>query len=455
MALEDSVLFREVRAIASEGEKPVSHRWECQLFADETEVAILYVNSVEINRDYVNHFSEEMRLELTMGMGTYEKVVYPAKDKLEVLLRKIPLRETKRDVDIDKEIKAYRYRATLSEPKSGMLEGNNPVANSQTKGDNLVPKTLTLELYNPAIEKLRMAVMGGVFRDSKPADVVRYVLGKYSKQFNVDDAVSIRGVDVAPNSNPQVRDHYITPHGIRVVDFPRYVHEHCGGIYSGGFGYFMQAGIWYLFPPFDITGYEQSKLSLTVVNIPANRLPQPERSYRITDRQVIMVATGEAKQVDRSEEMQLNLGNGVRFIDANKVMEGFVSVDGNRATADRSQNTSEFAVELRANGVNNVQNSINRITSNYMVEYGRLAARQGTMLQIVWENADESLIYPGMPVKFMYLEGDKAQELWGRVIGSQTYSQKNTQGPTEQRFVSMCTLTLFLNKKMEFVDNEA
>lgn len=452
MPLEDSVLYREVRAIAAEGIKPVGQRWECTIHANGQDVKPLFVNWVDFDRNYVENFTDVVTVEVTISPGTHNFDVVPYKDNLEITLRRIPLSEAGNSVDNDLEVETLRYRATLFDNKSGTLEGNNPTLNNKAVADRANAIKVKFQLQDPVIERLRMQSVGGVFRDALPTDLIRTVLGKYSKMAGDDTAVNVKGVDVSPKFNPEIRNHYVIPHLTKLTDFPKVVHELCGGVYSGGFGYYLQRNVWYLYPLYDVSRYPETKKTLTLINIPANRLVAPERSYRVTPTQVVVIATGNIKHVDNSEQLQLNYGNGVRFVDSRKVFEGFAQIDGNKATLDRSLNTNEFVNEHRQTKLNHIVESKDRITSNYLTEYGRLAFRAGSMLQATWENSDDSQLYPGMPVKYMYVEHDTAQEMYGILIGAQTIVTSNTPGPTNHRHTSNTALTIFMDRKIKFED---
>ena len=85
-----------------------------------------------------------------------------------------------------------------------------------------------------------------------------------------------------------------------------------------------------------------------------------------------------------------------------------------------------------------------RLTTAYNLEYSKIAQRMGNVVQVTWESSDDRLIYPGMPVRFMYLDGRIARAVYGTVIGCHTqYMQTNTN-PRARKFKSNSILTLFI-----------
>jgi hypothetical protein len=183
---------------------------------------------------------------------------------------------------------------------------------------------------------------------------------------------------------------------------------------------------------------------LTIINIPPRRLPGIERTYRKDGDNLVVITTGDTKFSDLSNLAQLNSGNGVRFADASKMVDDFVTVKGNKAVAQRGKTNTEVVTDTRPNGINYVTTALRQINANPYVEFSALAARQGSGISLVWENADRNLLYPGMPTKVMYLDGGAIKELEGVLLGVHEYTSLRDQGPTADRHVSIVTLSVFV-----------
>jgi hypothetical protein len=181
-----------------------------------------------------------------------------------------------------------------------------------------------------------------------------------------------------------------------------------------------------------------------VFNIPKDRLPEVERTYITDGDRISVISTGETKQTDTSENLQHNLGNGVRFLDANKVLGEWRRVKENQATISRVDNMNEIVLKARRVGLNNAPMSPRRITANPYFETSEITKRLGTFVQTHWENADPELIYPGMPVKFIYMDGKDLGEVYGTVIGADHYVSLLGTGITATRYRCDVVLTLYI-----------
>lgn len=450
MAIEQSALYDEVKAIMESARKPVFGTYEVTVHANGKDIDALYVDALEWEHNYLLRYEGVFSLEATFPLGTVLYKIVPYRSNLEVTVRFIEHSEqVKPTVEPAAPNWVMRYAATLYDSASGIIEGNHPAAHDVSKADRSEVKTLRFQLLDKNVQQLRTMTVGGIFRNVKAVDLMRLLLGKYSKRAKVDDAVAVKGVTIAPGHTEEIRNHIVVPHHTKLVDVPKAIEEVCGGVYPTGFQYYLRGNQWYIFAPYDITAYDKSPKTLTVINVPANRIKEPERSYRETPTQVLLLITGQVKNRDHSESAQLNQGNGVQFADARKMFSGFLSVENNKAVADRGANTSRLVVEPREDGLDHIVEAPVRITAAYLTEYGRIAARAGMIIEGEWENSNKDVLYPGMPLKFMYMQNGTVEELTGILIGDHTFEFRTTVGANNIRFISKTKLTMFVSRKVK------
>jgi hypothetical protein len=180
--------------------------------------------------------------------------------------------------------------------------------------------------------------------------------------------------------------------------------------------------------------------------MPKDKLPGIEVSFRKTGNQVIILATGDTAHIDNSEAQTANLGNGVRFVDSRTIMEGFGEVINNKFVVDRSKNVTQVSNPNQQRKVNVTNQSNVRITSSYNLEYSELMRKAGSIVQCAWESSDVNLLYPGMPVRYLYMDGEQAKEIYGRLIADETKTRQSNRHPTQRIFVNDSVLTLFVSK---------
>lgn len=448
MSKQIQAYLAEIGAISGSGEKDVFYRLVCTLHANGKDIATYHVNDIELERNYIEQYADIMSISVAISAGSLQYDVMPYKASLEATVEYWPMSESQIPKNEDSlPLSSYRYRAVPYDGRSKTIESGDITTSNQQTMDRTQAPSARFQLLDPALETLRMKSVGGPYRKIRGVDLIRYLLTKMSREDGEDASARIKGVTVAEGFNPEVREHIVIPHLTPLIAAPLLINQICGGIYPAGFQFYLQNQFWYLYPPYNTKGYTAAKRTLTVMKVPKGRFPNPERSYRETPAQLIVLSTGETKHNDLTNEMQLNAGNGIRFMDAARVMDGFIEVDGNKATVKKSGNVTEFIAETQDTGLNMVVESGSRITANYLTEYAKIAARNGAYIRTIWENSNDTLLYPGMPVKYLYVENDAVQELYGTLVGSHTVTQPTNTNPKVKRFAAQTVLTLFVEKK--------
>lgn len=446
MKIEDSALWSEVDDVIDGGENPVHVTWSATIYhEDDDPVVPLKVVSIDFNEDYLNNYADFIVIEMFLPLGTYAKRVFPYLDNLEIELVRQNVGESSNSTDEDTPPQIERYIATLID------EGNNPVIDASvgniTSEEDLnrvgIPR-IKFQLTNKSLEQIRMISVGGIYRNTTGEDVVKAVLTSASKNVSVDEDRKVKGVDMVKASNQKKREQIIIPHGTPLAEVPHHVHYHCGGLYATGLAYYLRGDHWYVFPPYDNTRFNDGQPTLTIINIPANKMPGIERTYRKDGDNLVVIATGQTKFKSMSNTLQLNEGNGIRFADASKMMEDFAVTKGNKTIASRGKTNTEAIGAERKNKMNYVSTALRSINANPFVEYSALASRQGEGITLVWENADRSLIYPGMPVRIRYVDGDEIKDLYGALLGAHEFASLRDSGATATRYVSNVSLSVFV-----------
>lgn len=303
---------------------------------------------------------------------------------------------------------------------------------------------VTIQLIDPSTDKLRLMTVGTIPRYHTGMQVIETLLTKFSKEASNLAGTSPLGLDIAPGFNPEVRDAIVLNHMTKVTAMPRIVAENAGGIYPAGFSYYLQNRIWYLYPPYDPERYHKVKRNLTVVNIPKDRIAGIEKTYRDSNTQLILLSTGEVQHVDFADQNQLSYGNGSRFLDATKLTNMGEMVN-NRFQVNASKNMNEIQTNERRDGLTVAYQGTKAITSNKYDQLSLMAARMGSFVQVEWSNGDDNLIYPGMPVRYLYLADTKPTEAFGTVAAIETFQVPVADNFASPKLMSRSAVTLFIH----------
>lgn len=445
--LENSSLINAVREVTDSRTPLPQYRYSCSVrLPDGRELVPLRVVSTDIARDYLKTFADESYITIVFGVGTYSKYIYPNKERLSVqLTREVIGDHATAD---DEPIITREYKAVLCETKDIAAASGSGILDNVEVADSANVANVRLQLIDRSVEWLRSVSVGGSFRKRTAADLLLTLLTVKTQEIPREVVGTQGRVDMVPPDNLEPRDHIVVPHGKPLVELADFLQEECGGIYNTGLGIYLLAGDWYVWPALNTKRFDQSPRGLTVINVPEEKMPSIERTWLTKGNQLIVLSTGRTDITDTSDKAKLDKGIGIRFNDAKGLLDSFVHTVGNVAKASRGKNVTEVLIDQAVEGLAHVTRGA-KATSNLFAELSKTVFRKGNNVTATWENSDHTLLYPGMPVRFMYEHENQVRIRYGVLVGDQHFISMEGRGGTSQRFKSNTALYLFLDKEEE------
>lgn len=447
MDLTRTPFKHEISLVTGMGKSGGVYKLEFFIKAKGKLIKALMIDQISNDRNYVENYTDELMIDAQFTGEQYYFDIQPNFDDLSAVLKLTLL-----SGGIEKSTKGYsapivkEFKAKLFDNKSDKIEGNNPAIMDRALTQRAMIQTVKFQLITDVVEKLRFKTAGGPFRQMTGIGLIISLLTMASKDLTTDAAQAINGVSVNGNPSEVVREQIILPHLTPITSAPNIINENSGGIFPAGFSYYLQDRHWYVFAPYDVERFNAVGKNLTIVNIPKDRLPGIERTYYNSSNHLIVLSTRDAMHIDTSEQAQQNLGNSVSFMDADLVLNGWGQIDNNKFLVNAAENLNVLSTTTRKDGLTNLAASGVKITANKNIELSKLAKRQGSFLQIAWEYSDESLIYPGMPVRLMYLDNKTPMEAYGVVVAIKTFTHPVTRTTVDAKYVNTSVLTLFIKK---------
>lgn len=446
MNIDKTPLDFEIKRVFESDFIPNNARYTGQFKIGDQLVDVLKIVDIDVVDDYEMSYASVMMLRAMVLIGDYGSFIFPNKDNLEFIL-KTEMSNPYTNVTADGEsvILVKTYNVSL-DPTSRpfMSEDNNNETMSRLEQNLLGPVEIDFQLKTKLSDDVSKMQSGGHIIDSTNADALRDLLTHFCSKLELDDVDRLKGVNLSGTTSTVVNKSIMIPHGLPLSDLGDYLQNSAGGIYPAGLAQFIDDGIWYVYPPYDTTGFDDAKEKMVIISVPAKRYPNVEKTYVVENGIVTVLATGN-KRI-RSDKQQIfdNAGNGVVVADANKMVTGFSSESGNTSVIRRGDNNSEFISEEVPNGKNNVRMAPERISSNPFVVRSRLARSQGHFFTIEWQNADPTLIKPNMHVKVLYLNDGEVREITGVLIKCHRQTKINGFGMMATGYRNFCVLEVFV-----------
>lgn len=461
MAFEDTTLWVEVKDIINADTERRLYDFRGTVHTEKEDFPVWELSSVELVRDYMKMIGETSKIIFRIGLGDYTNRFYPYRENLEFTVKRIPLKEGKNGPTNDDEVVVTRYKAIFNPANNPQVGGSELETYHTESLNNTEMVEVHLELVNRYVEPLRIKTTSGSFLEYKPEDIIRAVLGGESQKVLVDGKPCIEGFDLVEPDNKEIQPHVILPHGIHVTAVPTYLQENLCGVYNRGLGTFFQVfekkKFWFVYPTFDYERFDEDVKKVIFYAVPQDKLPQLDKSYK-EDGDILKVAvTAQRRYTDTAELNYVNEGSGFRMPDARSFMKKPVKITEDGPVADRIHLNHEVVTKERTDNLNYapmVKHGPSQNPFKYRTEINRLTMGQ---IDLVWENADPELIYPGMPCKYLYLNQNKVVSLKGTILFVHAFSAR-VERYNASAFRTTCRLSIACEpqtKKPDLPDKRA
>lgn len=451
MEIEDSPIFQDIMEIIKDGPKPISFRWKAKIHVKDDQFEAVKVLDYDIVRNYSKSFADEVTVRLLIPLGLWAKFIYPNRTILEITMIRDPLIEATDEEDTKKEIIKTRYKAVpvIGEGLPVLTGKNVNMADFEALNSRDI-YSIEFQLIDKAVEKIRTVTVGNNFRRTTAADMVRAVLSVETKKLKVDDEKSILdGVDLVEPDNKEKREHLIVRQGTLLVDICNYAQDYLGGIYNSGINCYYQNKFWFIYPLFNTARFEKAKKTAVILKVPKSRYTGMERTYRKDGDTVYIVGTSESSFSDDAGTNFMNNGGGTRFSEARRYMRDIIKKRDNKAVIKRNKVNHEYLFQKgkeEEKPIINVQLSNSPVNSNPFREFTSLTSQYGIQYEIDWENADPSILFPGMMIKIHYMDKKEMRELHGVLLFVFVNTAIDGQGLSASKHITNCKLIIYCNK---------
>lgn len=417
---ESSTIWIEVQDIIRASKNKILYDYRGILHTEKEDYPVLDLSVIEYYRNYLTDIGDTVRIRFLMGMGDYVNRLYPYRSNLEFTLKRIPLAENGSGSAKNQSIEVTRYKAIFN-------PGNNPpVGGSEL--ETYDPQTLNvsslqeihLELADRALEPLRIKTLGGAYQRKKPDEMVRALVAGEATKILVDGRPALDAIEVVAADNKEPVPDLVIPDGTRLTALPTFLQNQVG-VYGRGIGTYFQKykgkKTLFVYPTYDTERFDEGKSTRAIFYmVPQEKLPQLDRSYQVDGNILKIAITAQRKYQDTGELSYMNEGSGFRMADARAYMKKPVVITPEGPKASRAELNHEVVIKERKDGLNYAPFTTSVPSSNPFVQRSLVLQRTMAKMELVWENADPELLYPGMPCKVVYLSQGKPVSLKGTVL---------------------------------------
>lgn len=266
----------------------------------------------------------------------------------------------------------------------------------------------------------------------------------------IDGKPSVDGIDMVKADNQEIQRHIIIPQNTLLTSVPSFCQEKMNGVYSTGIGTYLQSHqgkrYWFVYPLYNTQRFNENVKKAIFYVVSSKRFPGVERTYRESGDTIFITITTDKSYSDNAETDQMNQGSGFRMADARAFLKKPIAVAEEGPIGVRNKLNFEVAFKQRADNLNFAPLTAKKISSNPFPEFSKISQRNGGRVDLTWNNSNPSMIYPGMPCKYIYMEGDKMVQKEGVILFCHTVVQLQGQGVLAKTHATASKLTLFVQQ---------
>lgn len=376
-------------------------KYEIILHTKDYDIEVSNLLLIETMRNYSKYVGDFMVVTFQMLGGTFIKDVYPNRDNLEMTIIKY-------DKYTSVTYSDTRYKVALINNDANVY-GSKYTASDREQLNRTEYVRVVAQCLDRVVEGLRLTQVEGIYENTTLKDIIMAELTEKLSAIEVDGNKPDFGIDIIePNNNKEI-EQMIIPAGIHALDFPSYIQNTTYGIYNGGIGTYMQRTgsryIVYVYPLYDIERFDNTEFKLIVYFTSNKKFNLADNTYR-RDGGVLKILAGTSLvSMDNAENEFMSEGDGFVRILPQQMINRNVMVSSNSMEFDAETSLEGTKFKDRTDGVDKAMYLGNEVN---MYKYrSEINKRSLGTYQFTWHFSNPDLIYPGMPVQYVF-EDDKS-----------------------------------------------
>lgn len=406
--------------------------YELWLSTPKLDIKIAMLESVDVMRDYNGNVGDYILVQFRLPNGTYVRDIHPYRDNLELYLNcNIENKET----GLIEGGYDGRYKFVIMNQQSTDAD---PTSIQDREGQNTTGlKIITGQCIDRNLEAIRTSSVCGIYRNTNVTNVIYSAIGGIK-----EDNLTVDGKPVTTTctftkeaDNVQNYEHIIvgTTRGkgvnVKVLDLPSYLQNTKYGVYNSNiFTYYQEykyKGSIFVGPLYDSSLFDKCKLPKLQIIKPNNiNYDQVENTFMLDGDIVKILCRSNVRLVDNGENDLISEGSAMTYTNPTAILNRDAIVGDDKVTTDK--NTRMSTLNMKDRRDKNVStNYLGTVVNLYRYRSDYIRSTMA-IYQMQWNNCDIDIIYPGMPVCYMYYDNKNGIVKTYGIVQS-TYSRYNNQ----------------------------
>lgn len=416
--------------LAASGPNGIHFKWTLEVITPNATIEAVTVLEHEVVADYEGH-SDVRQITFQVYMADYTQHILPNENNLLVkVVRSIGSGIRGRD-KVQGSV-AYTYDGYL-------VESSDPSVGATGSSIGRMI-TISMQLVDRELPEYRLIKEGGVFYGMPIGDVLRGLMTQPLETLGN----KVLGVDMVPADNAEPRYQSVIESDRPVMSLPEYIQSKYG-LYNNAIGWYLDRGTWYVYPLYDRTRFDRTRRVLTIVDVPQDVAVGNDNSFFQKGDTLVIFTSGGAGHSNQQERILNNHGNGFRYSRASTLIDRFRDVSEGISEVPADRNLVERILIDRPKGLNQIRDVEGMFSDNPWSLASKISPGLGTIVNVKWASSDPYLLYPSMPVEYIYQQGSDVRIVRGCLLATSTLSTKQQKSIIDNRYVTSTSLKLFVD----------
>lgn len=416
------------------------------------------VLSMDITKDYINGFTDNIVIVVRLRKQLYRDILYPNRHQCIFHLEQEQITEEESGMKIKDPVKrSHPWRMILIDPVD---LGNNPSKSGSalTNDDNhhsdkdfMDIKIQLLDLVANSMMQVNVGMIAHGHVKEVTEGIIGRITGKLktiydNKSHSIFNGTRFLNMDLKEKESKAYTD-ILIPHGTAILDLPHFILKNYEGWESGAMGSYISTidHYWYLYPLFKFykASADGMNFLLDIHIVPKGVNPQLNRTYHLHQGLCTVVITGQVNMKESAQNENISKGEPVPVkIDVHKLHNENVHYKEAKDGPRLKGSVDEKMVENRNKKLHYEKGGVS--VTNSQLQAAKDLLESG-MMTVEWEYSNPHLLVPGMPVRVTYYKDNIRHKREGMLIAEQSITSL-VGNFTSNRYITKTVLTLAVGK---------
>jgi hypothetical protein len=278
------------------------------------------VIGMDVTRDYTGKVTDNINISMMMGLGEYNSIIKPNRDKLQITIY-------------------INYNGKVYEDRFKAIVLTDHIDDMKNYDDDFKDKMSMLEITFQCISLnyalVKNMTSSGVISNTKLDDIIRHHMLKQLEALEINSKKTKPLVDITPIHNTRLYNNIVINDKITLLDIPSHLQAKYG-IYNGGIGTYLYKNnnndlVLSVFSLYNTDCIPT--LRKLIIYIPDNDNPSKviNKTALLDGDELKIIVSSAIKTIGRSDDLaDFDYGSGFASVNSNQVMDRVETKNGNK-----------------------------------------------------------------------------------------------------------------------------